>query len=149
MTKKADKLAFNRCEMEGGEIIACQLIEVRHCAGFETRRARLWRAVDLDDVAVGIEDEELRKTGGSVAADHDTHRVVLRGRIREILQDSRGAEKRSVRRRDLASSRSKARDVRGVDSETGARRRIGASGGDFQRKSNGASALSMTLCSFR
>jgi hypothetical protein len=39
---------------------------------------RLWRSVDLDDVAVGIEQEKLRKTTGAVAADHDTHRVVLR-----------------------------------------------------------------------
>ena len=29
----------------------------------------LGRAVDLDDVAVGIEEEELRVTGGAVAAD--------------------------------------------------------------------------------
>ena len=35
-------------------------------------------AVDLDDVAVGIEQEELGETGGAVAADDNTHRVVLR-----------------------------------------------------------------------
>ena len=44
----------------------------------EARRARLWRAVDLDDVAVGIGDEELGEPGRSVAADNDMHRVVLR-----------------------------------------------------------------------
>jgi hypothetical protein len=35
-------------------------------------------AVDLDNVAVWIEEEELRETGGAVAADHYAHRVVLR-----------------------------------------------------------------------
>ena len=39
--------------------------------------AWLWRSVDLDDVAVGIKQEKLRETGGTVAADHDTHRIVL------------------------------------------------------------------------
>ena len=29
------KLAFNRCEMEGGEIIACQLIEARRDTRFD------------------------------------------------------------------------------------------------------------------
>jgi hypothetical protein len=40
--------------------------------------AWLWRAVDLDDVAVGIEKEELGEASGTVAADDDTHGVVLR-----------------------------------------------------------------------
>jgi hypothetical protein len=40
--------------------------------------AGLRRAVDLDDVAVGIEEEELGETGQAIAADHDTHRVILR-----------------------------------------------------------------------
>jgi hypothetical protein len=35
-------------------------------------------AVDLDNVAVWIEEEELRETGRAVAADHNAHRVVLR-----------------------------------------------------------------------
>jgi len=29
------------------------------------RQAWLWRAIDLDDVAIGIEDEELRKPRGA------------------------------------------------------------------------------------
>ena len=43
-----------------------------------TETAQLRRAVELDDVAVGIEEEELRVTGGAVAADDDAHGVVLR-----------------------------------------------------------------------
>jgi hypothetical protein len=38
----------------------------------------LRRAVDLDNIAIGIEQVELRETRGTVAADHDTHRIVLR-----------------------------------------------------------------------
>ena len=38
----------------------------------------LGRSVDPDDVAVGIEQEKLRETGGTIAADHDMHRIVLR-----------------------------------------------------------------------
>ena len=37
----------------------------------KTGSLELRRAVDLDDVAVGIEQEELGETGGTVAADHD------------------------------------------------------------------------------
>ena len=44
----------------------------------------------LDDVAVGIEDEELREPGGSVAADHDTHRVVLRRVFAKTVDSQRG-----------------------------------------------------------
>ena len=53
-------------------------------------RGMLWRAVDLDDVAVGIEEEELRKTGGPVAADHDTHRVILRRVFAKTVGSQRG-----------------------------------------------------------
>jgi hypothetical protein len=42
------------------------------------RRVWLGRAVDLYDVAIGIEEEDLGKTGGSGSADDETHRVVLR-----------------------------------------------------------------------
>jgi hypothetical protein len=52
--------------------------------------AWLWSAVDLDDVAVGIEDEELGEAGGSVAADHDTHRVVLRRVFAKTVDSQRG-----------------------------------------------------------
>ena len=58
----------------------------------ELSGARLWRAVDLDDVAVGIEDKELGKTGGSAAADHDTHRIVLR-RVFAKTVDSQSCER--------------------------------------------------------
>jgi hypothetical protein len=50
----------------------------------------LWRSVDLDDVAVGIEEEELRVTGGAVAADHDTHWVVLRRVFAKTVDSQRG-----------------------------------------------------------
>ena len=50
----------------------------------------LRRAVDLDDVAVGIEEEELGETGGAVAADHDTHRVVLRRVFAKTVGSQRG-----------------------------------------------------------
>ena len=36
------------------------------------------RAVDLDDIAVWIEQVKLGETGRAIATDHDTHRVVLR-----------------------------------------------------------------------
>ena len=57
---------------------------IRKHPGFALSRRRhpdlltLRRAVDLDDAAVGIKQEELGKTGGAVPADHDTHRVVRR-----------------------------------------------------------------------
>ncbi len=54
------------------------------------RAAMLRRAVDFDDVSVGIEDEELGKTGGAVAADHDTHRVVLRRVFAKTVGSQRG-----------------------------------------------------------
>ena len=44
------------------------------------RRAWLRRTVDLDDVAVGIQEEELGEAGRAVSSDHDTHRVIL-GRV--------------------------------------------------------------------
>jgi len=53
-------------------------------------QAWLWRAIDLDDVAVGIEEEELRVTGGAVAADHDTHWVVLRRVFAKTVDSQRG-----------------------------------------------------------
>ena len=59
-------------------------------AVIERGRRQLWRAVDLDDVAVGIEDEELGKPGGSVTPDHDTHRVVLRRLFAKAVDSQRG-----------------------------------------------------------
>jgi hypothetical protein len=52
--------------------------------------ASLRCAVDLDDVAVGIEEEELGETGGTVAANHDTHRIVLRPVFAKTVGSQRG-----------------------------------------------------------
>jgi len=52
--------------------------------------AWLRRAVDLDDVAVGIEEEELGETSWTVAADQDTHRVVLRRVFAKTVGSQRG-----------------------------------------------------------
>jgi len=54
------------------------------------RRAWLRRAVDLDDVAIGIELEELGETGEPVPADHDTRRVVLRRVLAKTVGSQRG-----------------------------------------------------------
>ena len=53
---------------------------------FQTLR----RAVDLDNVSVGIEEEELGETGRAVATDHDTHRVVLRRVFAKTVGSQRG-----------------------------------------------------------
>ena len=44
----------------------------------------------LDDVAVGIEEEELRETGKAVATDNDTYRVVLRRVFAKTVGSQRG-----------------------------------------------------------
>ena len=41
-------------------------------------RERLRCAIDLDNVAIGIKQKELGKTGGAIATDHDSHRVIFR-----------------------------------------------------------------------
>jgi hypothetical protein len=50
----------------------------------------LRRAVDLDDVTVRIEEEELGVTGRAVAADKNTHRVVLRRVFPKTAGSQRG-----------------------------------------------------------
>jgi hypothetical protein len=54
------------------------------------RRGWLRRAVDLDDVAIRIEEEELGVTGRAVAADKNTHRVVLRRVFAKTAGSQRG-----------------------------------------------------------
>src|SRR5580704_16561383 len=56
----------------------------------EVRRGWLRGAVDLDDVAVGIEEEELGVTGRAVAADKNTRRVVLRRVFAKTASSQRG-----------------------------------------------------------
>jgi hypothetical protein len=41
-------------------------------------RDRLRRPIDLDDVAIGIKQKQLWKTGRTIATHHDSHRIVLR-----------------------------------------------------------------------
>ena len=54
------------------------------------RRGWLRRAVDLDDVAVGIEEVELGETGRAVAADKNTQRVILRRVFAKTAGSQRG-----------------------------------------------------------
>jgi hypothetical protein len=54
------------------------------------RRGWLRRAVDLDDVAIRIEEEELGVTGRAVAADKNTKRVILRRVFAKTAGSQRG-----------------------------------------------------------
>jgi hypothetical protein len=62
------------------------------------RRGWLHRAVDLDDVAVRIEEEELGVTGRVVAADKKTHRVVLRRVFAKTAASSRDGQRSNTKR---------------------------------------------------